>query len=149
MGVTGGAFSSDDRQKLHVFKNCLDSTNAQICASRMLPNSEEGDFSYTKFRGELDRKYELRMTDREARKNWESIRLKYENRLTLNPWEAFCVKFTEARRHVKNLGDWEGRELLLAQLPNDVRCKLITEEDKRSRLRVSIRGLPRMALGSV
>jgi hypothetical protein len=59
------------------------------------------------------------------------------------------VKFTEARRHVKNLGDWEGRELLLAQLPNDVRCKLITEEDKRSRLRVSLRGLPRMALKSV
>ncbi len=59
------------------------------------------------------------------------------------------MKFTEARRHVKNLGVWEGRELLMTQLPNDVRCKLITEEDKRSQLRVSIRGLPRMALGSV
>ncbi len=104
----GGAFSTDEGQKLHVFKNCLDQTNAQICAARMLPKNDERDFSYAKFRGELDRKYELRMTDREAQKNWKSIRLKNENRLSLNPWEAFCLKFAEALRHGKNLGECEG-----------------------------------------
>ncbi len=62
------------------------------------------------------------MTDREARKNWESIRLRFENRLTLNPWESFCVKFAEARQHVKNQGEWAGRELILQQLPNDFRA---------------------------
>ena len=81
----GGMMIADDRQKLHVFKNCLDTTNAQICASRMLSTSGENDFSYSKFRAELDRKFELQLTDREARKNWESIRLRFENRLTLNP----------------------------------------------------------------
>ena len=64
----------------------------------------------------------------------------------MNPWEAFYVKFLEAQRHVRKLGEWEGRELLLEQLPQDLRFKLITEEDKRSRLRVSIRGLPRTEL---
>ncbi len=81
----GGTMIADDRQKFHVFKNCLDTTNAQICASRMLSTRSENDFSYSKFRAGLDRQYELRMTDREARKNWESIRLRFENRLTLNP----------------------------------------------------------------
>ena len=99
----GGAFTADDRQKLHVFKNCLDTTNAQTCASRMLSSSGERDFSYQKIRGELDRKYELRMTDREARKNWESIRLRFDNRFILNHWEAFCVHFLEAQRHVRKL----------------------------------------------
>ena len=81
------------------------------------------------------------MTDQEARKIWESVSLKFENRLTVTPWEAFCVKFNDERRHVKNLASWEGRELLLAQLPNDIRCKLITEEEKRSRFRMKVGGL--------
>ena len=123
----GGTIATDDRQKLHVFKNCLDETNSKICAARMLTDST--GFTYRIFRKELDQKYSLRMTDREARKIWESVSLKFENRLTVTPWEAFCVKFNDERRHVKNLASWEGRELLLAQLPNDIRCKLITEEE--------------------
>ncbi len=74
------------------------------------------------------------MTDRESRKNWESVHLKYEGRLSVNAWETFCVKFKEARRHVKNLAPWEGRELLLAQLPHEVRCKLLTEEVKKKKI---------------
>jgi hypothetical protein len=135
----GGTTGTDDRQKLHVFKNCLDETNAKVCASRMLSGSSE--FSYQIFKNEMDQKYSLRMTDREARKNWESVNLKYEGRLSVNTWETFCVKFEEARRHVKNLAPWEGRELLLAQLPHEVRCKLLTEEEKKSKLRIRVTGL--------
>jgi hypothetical protein len=87
------------------------------------------------------------MTDQEARKNWDSIRLRFEHRLTLNPWESFCVKFAEALRHVKNQGEWEGRELILQQLQNDIRAKLILEVDKRSRQRVAISGLGKMHIG--
>ena len=67
--------------------------------------------------------------------------LKYEGRLSNNALKMFCVKFEEARRHVKNLATWEGRELLFAQLPHDVRCKLLTEEEKKSKLRVRVNGL--------
>jgi len=53
----GGTMTADDRQKLHVFKNCLDTTNSKICASRMI--SIETDFTYTKYKRELDTKYSL------------------------------------------------------------------------------------------
>ncbi len=69
------------------------------------------------------------------------MNLKYEGRLSVNAWETFCVKLEEARRQVKNLAPLEGRELLLAQLPHDVQCKLLTEEEKKSKLRIPVTGL--------
>ncbi len=41
---------------------------------------------------------------------------------------------------MKNLASWEGCELLLAQLPHEGRCKLLTEEKKKSKLRISVNG---------
>ncbi len=81
------------------------------------------------------------MTDREAKQNWESVNLKYKGGLSVNAWETFCVKFEAARRHVKNIAPWEWRELLLAQLPHEVRCKCLTEEDKKSKLIIRVTGL--------
>jgi hypothetical protein len=37
----GGTIGTDDRQRLHVFKNCLVESNAKICASRMLSGSRK------------------------------------------------------------------------------------------------------------
>ncbi len=47
----------------------------------------------------------------------------------------------ETMEEVKCLAPWEGRELLLAQLLHEVRCKLLTEEEKKSKLRIKVNGL--------
>ncbi len=77
------------------------------------------------------------MTDQGAKKLGIS-EFEIRRMLARQHMKPFCVKFEEARRHMKNLASWEGHELLLAQLPNEVRCKILTEEEKKSKLRIRV-----------
>ena len=59
-------------------------------------------------------------------------------------WELFCAKFSEAQRQVECFAPWEPRNLILRQLPNEIRTKLLLEEEKRGSRKIQILGLEGM-----
>ena len=137
----GGVTAGTDRQKLMVFKECLCETDKKVCVLKM---TTDPGFSYTDFRREIDTKYLMRVSEEEGRKRWESTILKWEGRLSIPVWELFCAKFSEAQRQVKKIAPWEARNLILRQLPNEIRTKLLLEEERRGNRRLEISGLEGM-----
>ena len=137
----GGVTAGTDRQKLMVFKECLCETDKKVCVLKM---TTDPGFSYTDFRREIDTKYLMRVSEEEGRKRWESTILKWEGRLSIPVWELFCAKFSEAQRQVKKIAQWEARNLILRQLPNEIRTKLLLEEERRGNRRLEISGLEGM-----
>ena len=64
---------------------------------------------------------------------WKKIRLENAEKLNLLSWKKFCVNFELHRNRVENWNDDEERDLLMRNLPNAWRVKVVQEKNRRKR----------------
>jgi hypothetical protein len=89
---------------------------------------------FDEFWAELEEEFEIDLQAK-YRNAWHRVKLYNPDKLTLKSWKGFCVDFELHRNRVQGWTEDEERDLLLKQLPQNWRGKVISEENRRKRTR--------------